>query len=167
MELTDAWTKTMSDLVMNGFAITDDLTDEQIKTLETYGYVRYLIPNDPHVSVTPVIAHHSSTFGDIWRRLTDDEHFRRFNESMDRHKESAVEKSRVQQALDEIMVKQDEARQHLFDILFVKPGALSTLGDDFTVEFGEVEYQHEDRIKYPNEVRVVYRQEITFRTKRE
>lgn len=53
--------------------------------------------------------------------------------------DQSVEKSPIQKLLDEMLDKTYEARERLLKSLIENPGVIATFGDDFYVEFGDLE----------------------------
>lgn len=72
--------------------------------------------------------------------------------------------SHFHEVLDQIVDEQIKYRQQYAGYLMQNPGFIATFGDDFTVEFGDMELSTNDSRDYNtlNEYRVQFRQEVRF-----
>lgn len=70
-----------------------------------------------------------------------------------------------QEVLDQIVEEQIKYRQQYVGYLMGNPGFIATFGDDFIVEFGEMELSTNDSREYSplDEYRVRFSQEVRFR----
>lgn len=80
--------------------------------------------------------------------------------------EAPVEEDReatfIEKTIDDIIQNQANARIQLVHNLMNDPGFLSTFGDDFVMEFGDIELYTDNRREIDN-FKLSIRQDITFR----
>jgi hypothetical protein len=72
------------------------------------------------------------------------------------------EKSHYQKIMDRILDEQLIAREILSNHLLSNPGAVATLGEDFLVEFGDIEFHSADGLRDRDRYEVTISQTLVF-----
>lgn len=78
--------------------------------------------------------------------------------------EAETEKSHFQRVMDDIVSQQVQYRKNYVEFLMSNPGFVATYGDDFIVEYGEMNLSQTDKGEYDelNEYRVTFSQQVRF-----
>lgn len=118
-----------SRIYRDGFIVVKDVPGMARDKLENRGYKIFHIPDDPNSHVNIVMAPAQATFGDVWRKYAAANPISEEVEKSDTH---------LQKVINDIQQNLADARERILHKLIADPGFVSTFGDDFVVEFGDV-----------------------------